>query len=239
MSIPNPLLILAGLILPRVCHICERKLSDSERFICSSCAGALPATHYETYWTNTSGLNTDLNPMEQRFAGQIPLHHACAPYFYSKDSALASLIHDFKYRGFSRLATELGRQGAESLKSTGLFDGVDILLPVPLHRSKLLRRGYNQSEMLARGVSQATGIPLGKNLYARKAHRTQTSLSAEQRLANTRDVFAVKQPEALKDRHVMLIDDICTTGATLLAAGRALLDSSPGISISIFTLGVV
>lgn len=236
----NPFAEILNLILPRVCHVCGNKLLRSEQFLCSDCIDKLPATGYEKYWLNSRDHNADLNPMEQRFAGQLPLDHACAPYFYTRDSSLASLVHDFKYRGFSRLAVTMGSLGAKALENSGLFNDMDLLLPIPIHWTKKRRRGYNQSEMIARGISQTTGIPVGSNLKARKPHRTQTSLSSEQRVANTKDIFSVIHPESLEGKRVLLIDDICTTGATLLSAGGALAASTNfNIRISIFTLGVV
>lgn len=236
----NPLSVLIDLILPRVCHVCEKKLVDGEEFICRDCVARLPLTRYERYRFNRSAPNSDLNPMEQRFAGQLPLVHAGAPFFYTRDSALASLIHDFKYRGFSRLASAMGHLGARTLMESGLFQGVDIMIPVPLHWSKRLRRGYNQSLFIAEGVSEATGIPVGTHLRAVRPHRTQTSLSREQRAANPRGIFRVARPYELAGKHVMIIDDICTTGATLLSAGEALAAATDhNIRLSFFTLGVV
>ena len=236
----NPLSALLNLFLPRECHVCGSRLLESEKFVCGDCVGELPYTGYDNYWNNDSGINTDLNPMEQRFAGHVLLGHACAPFFYSRDSALASLIQDFKYRNFPSLAVTLGRIGASRLSVSMLFDGVDLLLPVPLHRTKRRRRGYNQSEKIAEGVSEVTGIPLGDQLVARKAHRTQTSLSAERRFENTLNVFGVERPETLRGKHIMLVDDICTTGATLLAAARAVTENvGRETKISFFTVGVV
>lgn len=233
--------MLIDLFLPRTCHVCGTRLTKSEHFICHPCAQNLPLTRYDTYWRNADPTrpNSDINPMETRFAGQLPFIHACAPYFYTRDSALAQLVHDFKYRGFSRLAAELGRMGAETLKDSGFFDDIDILLPVPLHITKRYRRGYNQSAMIAEGVSRATGIPVGKNLVARRSHRTQTALNAMERLENTRGVFKIKKPGELSGKAILLVDDICTTGATLIAAGEAVLAGAPSASLSFFTLGVV
>lgn len=236
----NPFSALFDLIIPRECHICGESLIDSEEFICSDCAAKLPLTRYDAYWANHTAPNSDLNPMEQRFAGQLPMVHAAAPFFYTRDSALASLVHDFKYRGFSRLAVTLGRLGAYILLPTSFFSGIDIILPIPLHWSKLLRRGYNQTEMIARGISKVTGISVGSQLKARRPHRTQTSLTARQRLENTRDIFSLRNPADLKGSHILLVDDICTTGATLLSAGMAVAASLENdVRLSLFTLGVV
>ena len=235
----NPFKLILNLVLPAECHICGKTLIGPEEFVCHDCLSHLPATGFERYWTNRTGLNSDLNPMEQRFAGQIPLGHACAPFFYTRDSGLASLIHDFKYRGFSRLAVMLGRHGAGLLKPSGFFRHTDIILPVPLHWTKKHKRGYNQSEMLARGISEATGIPVGKNLRAARAHRTQTSLNPIERMENTKGVFRVDKADRLSGKTVLLVDDICTTGATLLAAGDAVARAAAGVRLNIFTLGVV
>ena len=236
----NVFAALIDLIIPRECHVCGIKLLDNEQFVCNSCQDKLPVTGYEKYWTNKTKVNSDLNPMEQRFAGQIPLHHACAPFFYTRDSSLATLIHDFKYRGFSNLAIALGRLGASRLKDTGFFNDIDVLLPVPLHWTKKLRRGYNQTEMIARGISDATGIPVSPNLKARKPHRTQTSLTSRQRIDNTKGIFTLQNPETLEGKNVMVVDDICTTGATLLSASETIASAlRHNVRISLFTLGVV
>ena len=235
----NLLKSLIELFLPRVCHVCNEKLTDDEEFICRQCVEKLPRTGYEKYWANTTPVNSDLNPLEQRFAGQLPMERGCSPFFYTRDSALASLIHDFKYRGFSRLAVTMGKIGASQLKDSGLFDGVDLLLPVPIHRSKRFKRGYNQSEELAYGISAVTAIPVAGNLKAVRAHRTQTSLNAHQRIENTKGVFGVSDPQALSGKTVMLVDDICTTGATLLSAGEAVVKASQNVKLRFFTLGVV
>lgn len=235
----NPFSALLDLFIPRICHVCKCRLMKSEEFVCSSCLERLPLTHYHKYWDNKKGPNSDLNPMEQRFVGQLPLERACAPFFYTRDSSLASLVHDFKYRNFPSLAIAMGKTGALLLEPTGFFKGTDILLPVPLHWRKKFRRGYNQSEMIAKGISEITGIPIGTNLKARKAHRTQTSLSHEQRITNTKGIFHIENPESLTGKTIMLVDDICTTGATLLSAGEAITASVKNEKLRIFTLGIV
>lgn len=236
----NVFAALLDLFLPRECHVCECRLSNHEEFVCEDCMRKLPLTGYEKYWTNKTAPNSDLNPMEQRFAGQVLLKHACAPFFYARESVLASLVHDFKYRNYSRMATVLGEYGASTLLPSGFFDGVDILIPVPLHWTKRLKRGYNQSEMIAKGVSRATDIPVGMQLIARKPHRTQTSLSVDRRIANTSNIFSLKNPDSLAGKNIMLVDDICTTGATLLSAANTIIDVfGRDTRLSFFTLGVV
>ena len=233
----NPLKLLVDLIIPRKCHICGEKLGQGEDFICLPCETELPRTAFHNYWKNTTGPNTDLNPMEERFAGQIPLVRATSLFFYTRDSAPAQLVHDFKYRGFPNLAEKLGTLAARELSPTGFFDGIDCICPIPLHRLKHHRRGYNQTEMIAQGVSKVTDIPLSTSLKAVKGHKTQTSLSREERIANTKDVFGVRNPELLEGKTILIIDDICTTGATILSAAHAIEKACPSARFSILTLG--
>lgn len=233
----NPIKALIDTIIPPVCHICGENLIPGEEYVCLSCECQFPRTHFENYWLDTSGINTDLNPMEERFAGQIPLERAIPFLFYSRSNITATLVHDFKYRNFPNLATRLGALAAGEIASTGFFNGIDLILPVPLHWIKQYRRGYNQSERIARGISSVTGIPVGAHLRAVKGHRTQTSLTREERMQNTAGVFGVRHPEQIDGRHLLLVDDICTSGATLLSAAKAVVAVCPKARFSILTIG--
>lgn len=233
----NPFKALVDLILPRICHICGEKLMEGEKFICMDCMHNLPRTYFQNYWQNTSGINTDLNPMEERFAGQLPLAHATSFLFYTHGNSTATLVHDFKYRNFPDIARLLGTLAARELLPTGFFQGVEMTIPVPLHWRKHRRRGYNQSELIAKGIEDITQIPVCTGLKAVKSHRTQTSLNKEQRIQNTRDIFGVKDGDILSAGHILLVDDICTSGATLLSAAKAILDVNPEVRFSIFSIG--
>ncbi len=131
----------------------------------------------------------------------------------------------------------LGNLAASELFSTGFFSGIDMLVPVPMHFLKQARRGYNQTVRIASGVSSATGIPVAEALKACRPHKTQTSLTLEQRLANTADIFSVALPESVEGKGVLLIDDICTTGATITSAAETIWTAQPS-SLSILTIGV-
>ncbi len=225
MSIVSNLL---DVLLPRRCHICESPLAPHESFACTHCLDRLPRSGYH---------RRPLNPMEQRFAGIFPFDKATGFFLYSRESPLSQLVQDMKYRHFPAIGDMLGNLAASELFSTGFFSGIDMLVPVPMHFLKQARRGYNQTVRIASGVSSATGIPVAEALKACRPHTTQTSLTLEQRLANTADIFSVALPESVEGKGVLLIDDICTTGATITSAAETIWTAQPS-SLSILTIGV-
>lgn len=216
-------------IFPRKCHICGVTLGDTERYICATCLSRMPRTLFHRQPDNA---------MEQRFMGQFPYRQATGHFFYSRGSELAVLMHDLKYHRFPGLARYLGEVVATELLPTGFLSDIDVMVPVPMHPLKQARRGYNQTIEIARGISRVTSIEVAQNLHAVKSHRTQTSMTLEQRLKNTQGVFGVRRPDELDGKGVLLIDDVCTTGATLSAAATALTEACPNIELSLLTLGV-
>lgn len=168
--------------------------------------------------------------------GLFPFERAASLFFYSRDSDLSVLMHDLKYRHFGGLAKYLGCVAANELLPTGFLSGIDAIVPVPMYFMKKARRGYNQTELVAAGISEVTGIPVCRMLHARRPHRTQTSLSLTARRKNTSGIFrADPQPPGIG--HILLLDDVCTTGATLTSSAEALLAANPALKITIFTLG--
>ena len=216
-------------IFPRQCHICGVTLGDTERYICATCLSRMPRTLFHRQPDNA---------MEQRFMGQFPYRQATGHFFYSRGSELAVLMHDLKYHRFPGLARYLGEVVATELLPTGFLSDIDVVVPVPMHPLKQARRGYNQTIEIARGISRVTSIEVAQNLRAVKSHRTQTSMTLEQRLKNTQGVFGVRRPDELDGKGVLLIDDVCTTGATLSAGAPALNEACPNIELSLLTLGV-
>lgn len=225
MQIFNDLL---NFIFPRRCHVCEGSLAPQERFVCSHCLSKLPRSGFH---------RRRLNPMEERFAGLFPFERATGHFLYSRESDISTLIQDMKYRHYPAIGEMLGQLAASELFSTGFFSDADIIIPVPMHRWKQLRRGYNQTHHIAAGISKATGIPVSYALKAVRPHKTQTALSREERLANTKGLFSVADKQEIQGRHILLTDDVCTTGSTLIASAEALIEASPR-AITIFTLGV-
>ncbi len=218
-----------NVLLPPVCHACGTRLAPHERFACTHCLEQLPRTGYH---------RRPMNPMEERFAGQFPFERATGHFFYTRDSSLSTLIQDMKYRRFPAIGDMLGSLIASELYPTGFFTDIDFLMPVPMHFMKKMRRGYNQTEHIARGVSVVTTIPVCLNLKAVKSHKTQTSMTKEERLVNTSGIFRLFNPEDLENKRVLLIDDICTTGSTLRSAAEATLSGAPTCKVSMLSVGV-
>lgn len=214
---------------PRVCHVCGEPLTQGARYVCASCLSRMPRTLYHRQPDNA---------MEQRFMGLFPFRQASGHFFYSRGSDLAILMHDLKYHRFRGLARYLGEVVGGELLTTGFLSDIDMILPVPMHFLKQARRGYNQSAEIARGVSRVSGIPVAGNLKAVRGHKTQTSMTLDQRLHNTSGLFRLERAGEVDSRGVLLLDDVCTTGATLSAAAEAILKVAPEAKISLLTLGV-
>ena len=216
-------------IAPRSCVICGRRLSPTERSLCSVCVLHLYRTTFQ--------FTPEDNEMAQLFWGLLPVERTAALIYYEPRSETAALIYKLKYGHRPDIGEDLGRIMAEEMKPAGFLDGIDILLPIPLSKKRYWQRGYNQSEMLARGMSEVTGLPVITKAVRRTNFRqSQTSLTRKERQENVEGTFVLRHPEQLENKHVLLIDDICTTGATLLACSEAI-KSIKGIRISILTLG--
>lgn len=214
-------------IFPRVCHICGNSLGDGVRYLCPSCRQQLPRSLYH---------RLPNNPVEQRFAGHFKFEHATSHLLYSANSPLSQLIQDMKYRHFKGIGRELGEIIGKELYTTPILADIDMIVPIPMHFWKKAKRGYNQAEEIAKGIGNVTGISIGKVLIAKKPHRTQTSLTHDERLKNLGGVFKVKEGSNISDKHILLLDDVCTTGATITEAAQTILANSPSTRISILTL---
>ena len=215
-----------GLFYPSVCAACGCSLYKWEHTVCTRCRGFLPKTGYE--------LNED-NPLAQLFYGRVRLKAVTACFFFSKEGKVQHLIHELKYKGNADAGIFLGHELGKSIKEASLFQGIDYLIPVSLHPKREKERGYNQSLMIAKGISEVTGIPVGEKYLVRSINTTtQTHKSKEERWKNVKDIFEVRHSEQLEGKYVLLIDDVLTTGATLEACALKL-STVKGITISCAT----
>ena len=147
-------------------------------------------------------------------------------------------MQDLKYRRFRQLARYMGEVIGKELAPTGFLSDIDLIVPIPMHFMKKAFRGYNQTEEIAKGLSKATGIGIAGALRARRPHRTQTALSIEERRKNLSNVFALLPAFDLQGKHILLLDDVCTTGTTLTEAGCTIGNASPHTEISLLTVGI-
>ena len=175
--------------------------------------------------------------MVQLFWHITPIKRAAAFIYYQPHSEMAQMVYQLKYGNSPDVGEDLGRLMATDMALAHYFDGIDLLVPVPLTMKRQHQRGYNQSEMLARGISDVTYLPIAAKALKRQVFReSQTHLSRHERQENVNGIFVAADAATLKGRHVLLIDDVCTTGATLTACAQALAPIE-GIRISVLTLG--
>jgi len=177
--------------------------------------------------------------MEERFIGRINFERATGYFAYSRGSKFANLVHDFKYRKYPSLAAVFGELIGRELLTGGFFADSDLIVPIPVHFMKRMRRGYNQSEFFARGLSTSTGIKISYCLGARRNHKTQTGKTLEERTSNVSGIFRVQRPELLKGKHLVIADDVCTTGSTLCEAVRTIDEATAHTCrFTLLTIGV-
>jgi ComF family protein len=218
-----------SLIFPKICAACGNSLWKHEETICLSCEFHLPRTNYH--------LSLE-NPVGALFWGRVSLVSAAAFLYFHKGSKVQRLIHQLKYKGRKDIGLFLGRSYGSLLKNSPFFQTVEVILPVPLHPKKLRQRGYNQSELFAIGLGESMNIPVNAGLlYRKKATETQTKKSRFRRWQNVAEVFAVNGPEVLEMKHVLVVDDVITTGATLESCIQSL-SNIKGIRISAAAIAV-
>lgn len=216
-----------SLFYPRICLACGNILFRNEDILCFSCQYQLPQTGFH--------LEED-NPVARQFWGKINFFSAASCYYFTKGSKVQHLIHQFKYKGYKEIGTYIGHLYGPDLKKSPLFNSVTSVIPVPLHPYKLAKRGFNQAEWFAKGLAESMKTELDTTTLIRAyASETQTRKSRFSRWENVREIFKVTDVCRQAGKHVLLVDDVITTGSTLEAAGHILL-CVPGIRISVASI---
>lgn len=219
---------LLHLFFPHCCAGCGADIPDTTSMLCLRCIHAIPETHFEKY---------PGNPVEKIFWGRLPLEAAAAPYYFTRESLMQRLMHQFKYRGHADLGFQLGRMMGRLLSASNRF-AADALIPLPLYPDKEKKRGFNQATLLCRGMAEVMQLPVLENCVSRpRATETQTRKGRIERWKNIEGKFVLNRPELIHGKTVMLVDDVVTTGATLEACGSALL-SAGNLVLKIAALSV-
>lgn len=225
----NWLIDASRLIVPQRCAVCGRRLRKYENQICIPCYSTLPFTHLK---------GKRSNKVEQIFWGQIPICRANAYLRYLPQSESSHIFLRLKYFDRPQIGVTFGEFMAEDLVETDFFEGIDAIIPLPLAKDRQRKRGYNQSEQLAIGVQHITHIPIDTSSVLRViSNPTQTRKKLKERVENVKNIFALAPDHQLNGRHVLLIDDILTTGSTLLSCAREIAKAED-VKISILVLGL-
>jgi len=221
---------LFDVVSPRVCSICGRRLAVNEQVICASCHLHLPYTHLEC--------NALDNEMARLFWGHFPTERAAALFYYEPRSAVNQLVYDMKYRSMPEIGEAMGTVVAQRFSVEHFFEGVDAIIPMPITRRRQWQRGYNQSMEIARGISKVTSLPIYNNVVRRVSfQQSQTTQQGQERLHNVEHAFRLEDGEKIVGRHLLIVDDIVTTGATVIACGRELAKAGD-VRISVLSLGL-
>lgn len=216
-----------NLFYPRLCEACGNYLFKNEETLCTRCLFHLPKTDFH--------LNKN-NPVSILFWGRVPINCAASYYTFSKGSQFQKLIHKLKYHNKKEIGIVLGKHFGESLKKSDYFKDIDVIIPVPLHPKKEKIRGYNQANLVAVGLGKSMQKTVDLNNLIRKIHtESQTKKSKLERWENVDNIFEIVEPSSLINKHILLVDDVVTTGSTLESCAHALLKAE-GAKVSIATL---
>ena len=218
-----------ALLYPEICIGCGDALMHHDKMICLECAIDMPSTHFA---------NHKDNPVEKLFWYKTTIQQATAGYFFSKKSRIQKMIHAFKYKGNDKAAFFMGEYLGKILLESDRFSELDQIIPVPLHPNKLHIRGYNQAEKLADGMASILNIPVNTTSLIRITHNdTQTKKAIFNRWTNVKTIFKIDDPKPLQHQHILIVDDVITSGATIEACANQIL-TVPDTKVSIASLAV-
>ena len=240
---------LADLLLPRVCLVCGRKLGLHEEHICLYCLADMPLTHFWERIHNSmadkvNGLIQELLCLKlapDGFGAREPYAYACALFYFQSESAYRHILYSLKYKGNTAAGEHFGKMLGRKMAGVEHFKDVDVVIPVPLHWTRRWSRGYNQAECIAKTLAEELGAEMRTDtIHRRRRTATQTRLSVEQKGKNVHGAFEAKA-QGPAPIHVLIVDDVFTTGSTLMACFVALREVFPAskVRISVVTLGFV
>lgn len=223
--------LLLDTLLPRRCAVCEERLKTNERGICVTCLNQLPFIKQDNVLSNTT---------TKHFWGKEKIEKGYSLLQYIRLSDSQHIFSKMKYQGNTDLCQQMGLILASNAKSLGLFEEIDVIVPVPLHDKRQEERGYNQSEYIAKGISQLTGLPIDTNVIRRIRYtHKQASLNAKKREENVKGAFAADPAHASKYKNILVVDDTITTGCTVLEVLKELHRAAPTCKLSVCSIGLV
>lgn len=218
-----------NLLYPSVCHICESELLKNENLICTFCLNDLPVTSYH---------HDNENPVKKLFYGRVKIEKATALLHFRKKAGVQHLIHNLKYKGHQEISSYLGEWLGIELSTIDDFTIIDVVIPVPLHKSKLKQRGYNQVTGFGKEIAKAIDAEYMEDVLLKISPTSaQTFKGRISRWGKLEEALWVKNPEKLTNKHILLVDDLVTTGATLEACAHKLMET-PGVKISLATMAI-
>ena len=219
---------LKELFFPARCAVCKEPLTAEEQTLCTLCRATAPLTGYE---------REPYNPLVAKFEGLVPIERASVMLFFRQGSGWQQLIHDFKNHASWRTARDMGRWYGHRLAESGWYSDVDLIIPMPLHALKQLHRGYNQATYLAEGMGLSMGVKVHRRAVKRSRNTSaQARTPLRSRAANVEGAFVVRDADALRGKHLLVVDDVLTTGSTVAELCLAILEAVPDCRISVAVL---
>lgn len=218
-----------NLFYPSLCQICEKELLKNEKVICTKCLHELPVTPNQ--------LNNE-NPAKKVFYGRLEIEEAASLLVFQKKGSVQKLIHQLKYKGQREIGQFLGEWMGANLRENLKFSEIDAVIPVPLHKKKLKSRGFNQVEDFGIEISKALQVPYLENVLLKKSFSTTQTIKARlARWGNIEETFVLANPALIQNKHILIVDDLVTTGSTLEACATVLKQAG-GVKISIATMAI-
>lgn len=215
------------MFFPEFCYSCGSDLVSRDQLLCLRCLHQLPYTRFEKFKGN---------PVEKIFWGRIPVQFAASLFYFTKGSTIERLMHQLKYRGKKEVGMYCGRLMAHAFTNSSFSEQIDFLVPLPLFKKREHQRGYNQAKLICDGLGESLHLQVSTEIIERvEATETQTHKNRVERWQNMQGRFKVKESSAIQNKHLILVDDVITTGATLESCAQELLKA--GAIVSIYTLG--